>query len=204
MAFVVETGDGLTDSNAYSAVAEVDTYHTDRGNTKWTGSNGVKQSAIIRATDYIEKRFGKRFRGVRRTKEQSLQWPRINAYDDADYMYDFNEVPEKLKQATAEYALRALLLGELAPDIPPNVPGMNNATGSTTTEITPSGSITAKKEVVGPLEEETHYEARDAGYNTRAAVSDLLGASSIPEYPAADLLLEELIRRGSDRRIVRA
>lgn len=208
MAFTVEDGTGLTDSNAYVSVEFVDGYHSDRGNTKWTGSTGLKQSAIIRATEYIDKRFGRKFRGFRDHREQALEWPRLDAYSDAGYDYTgIDAVPRALQKATAEYALRALLLGELAPDAPSMVPPQNNASGSETETDVVTGEITRKKEVVGPIEEETEY--RTTGQTlaslgqTREMVSGLVNTFSIPEYPAADLLMQELINPSTSKRIAR-
>jgi len=94
MAFVVETGNGDPTANAYADVAYVDTYHSDRGHVLWTGSNSVKQACIIRATDYIDKRFGKKFRGTRLQKSQSLEWPRLGAFDDDGFLLnDLDLIP---------------------------------------------------------------------------------------------------------------
>ena len=62
MAFTVEDGSGVEDANAYVEFAYVDEFHLDRGNTEWTGADSVKQSAIIRASEYIDKRFGQKSR----------------------------------------------------------------------------------------------------------------------------------------------
>lgn len=203
MAFVVETGAGLNNSNAYATVEFVDAYHTDRGNTKWTGITAAKQAVIIRASDYIDKRFGRKFRGTKLLRDQAMNWPRTDAYDDSGFPYETYSIPERLMQAVAEYALRALLLGELAPDVPPNVPPMNNTSGSTSETNVAGGTITLKREVIGPLEEETRYSDPSSSTSTRAGISSLVSSGSIPEYPAADLLLDELVKSSNSRRIVR-
>jgi hypothetical protein len=205
MAFVVETGVGLSNSTAYAAVATVDSYHADRGNTKWTGSSTLKEQCIIRASDYIDKRFGKRFRGRRMLKEQALEWPRLSAMDDSGFLYNgVDAVPRKLVAAVSEYALRALLLGELAPDAPVPVPGMNNASGSSTRTSVVSGQLKSQ-EIAGAIKREffTSGEMLDFAASNRATVSDLVNTFVIPEYPAADLLMQELIRSGTSKEIVR-
>lgn len=63
MAFLVEDGSGVNGANAYMTVAEADTYFTDRGIAGWTGVDTIKQTALIKATDFIEKRFSSRFLG---------------------------------------------------------------------------------------------------------------------------------------------
>lgn len=73
MAFIVETGSGTPGANAYAAVAFVTAYLTDRGreteNSWSTSTTAEQQESIVEATDYIEKRWGLRFKGQ---KAQSL------------------------------------------------------------------------------------------------------------------------------------
>lgn len=110
MAFTVEDGSGVTDANSYADDTFADAYFTERSVAGWTGTQAVKQAALIRATDYIEQRFGDRFIGDPVATTQSLSWPRTGAGD-----YASDEVPIKLQRATCEYALRALTAA-LAPD----------------------------------------------------------------------------------------
>lgn len=185
MAFVVEDGSGLPDSNAYITIAFADSYHSDRGNSTWTGADSVKQSAIIRATDYIDKRFGIKFKGYRKIKEQALEWPRLDAYSPEGWAYtNPDDVPRKLQQACAEYALRSLIDGELAPDPDDQI----------------SGSLVLNRVKVGPIEEEKQFKSDSA---SKESLTSIVSASSIQEYPAADLLIQELLRSISSRRLVR-
>ena len=133
MAFVPEDGTGLAEANSYCAVAFADSYFADRGNALWAAATtGNKEVALIKATDYIEGRFGDRFVGDKATTEQALQWPRINS----DFASDV--IPTNLKKATAEYAVRALS-AVLAPDL----------------AVDASGVIThATRKKVGPIETE--------------------------------------------------
>ncbi len=204
MTFTAEDGTGIEAANGYASVAYVDEYHTDRGNTKWTGSSGVKQAAIIRASDYIDKRFGRKFRGYRNTKAQGLEWPRTNAVDN-DGFYWSMEVPKQLKKACAEYALRALLLGELSPDPYSPVPGMNNATGSTVNTSIVTGEINKVKKKVGPIETEIGYRtSSEIAASMKGQIpskSSVVSAYNIPEYPAADLFIEELLMSSNSRKL---
>lgn len=183
MAFVVEDGTKPENANSYLSVAEADAYFTDRGITTWTGADNLKQIALVKATDYIEKRFGSKFRGRRESKDQSLSWPRYNAVDDDGFLLSgVNEIPRRLKQATAEYALRALSAALLTdPD-----------------NTLPSGQIVEVREKVGPIEEQTKYENKP-GMPKSSLVSD----QYIPEYPAADLLLQGLLKSGMSRELGR-
>lgn len=199
--FVVETGDGLDNSNAYVALAAADQYHEDRGNAFWaTATSAERQTAIVRATSYIDKRFRQQFRGSRQLVDQALAWPRIGAFDDDGY--EFPNLPKQLIQATAEYALRALIYQTLAPDPLRPVPSQDMTDGSQATEVI-AGQVKSKRVQVGPISESTTYEsaqdilAKNAGAGSRSVQSTIMNDFNLPEYPEADLLLEELIRDGS-------
>ncbi len=68
MPLVIETGVGILKANAYVNIAYVTNYLTDRNRqneNNWTAAvTAVKEAAIIAATDYIDKRFGPRFKGL--------------------------------------------------------------------------------------------------------------------------------------------
>ena len=111
MAFTVEDGTGLSDANSYTSVAEADAYFLDRGNGVWDALDAdIKQQSLIKATDYLEQRFGSRFLGTSTTEIQALHWP-VGDLEE----YDVDEIPIKLKYACAEYGYRASQ-AELAPD----------------------------------------------------------------------------------------
>ena len=181
MAFVVEDGTGLSNSNSYLSEADADTHFADRGNATWAAASSAnKTAALVRASDYIDKRFGMRFKGFKQSDAQAMEWPRIGALDADDYLLnDPNDaVPRQIKKATAEYALRALSNATLAPD--------NSNVGV---------NITRNK--VGPIE--TEQELQTSGGNGVGTVS----ASSIPDYPEADLWIQELLKPTTNRRLVR-
>lgn len=202
MALVVEDGSGLELANAYWALVDVNTYHSDRNNTAWADfTDAQKNAAIIRATDYIDKRFGKRFRGYRSDKSQALEWPRFDAEDnDGFYISGIDAVPRNLQKAMAEYALRAAQIGVLAPDPVAPVPAQSMESGAE--ERDPSvitGEVLRSRDKVGPIEEERWYEtssrtaARSLGAGAKGVQSSLVNDFVIPEYPEADMWLEELI-----------
>lgn len=180
--FTVETGSAAPGANAYISVAEANDYHTGRGNDAWaSATNSQKQTAIVRATDYIDKRFGRRFVGILQSATQGVAWPRIDAYDRSEYL--LTGVPAQVKKACAEYALRALApTADLLPDA-------SEATGEVQSQST----------TVGPISESKSF----ATSQNRAGQSGLVSDSAIPQYPAADLWLEELVRTSGMRRVVR-
>lgn len=104
MAFTVEDGSVVAGANSYASLADAATFHTDRANTAWTGADAVKQSALIRATDYIEQKYANRWKGSPTDVDQSLSWPRYAVADNVDS----DEIPERLKQAVCILALEAL------------------------------------------------------------------------------------------------
>lgn len=175
---VVEDGTGLTNANAYISLSYAATYHALRSNGLWAdASESDRVSAIVLATDYLDYRWT--FVGEKLTAEQALAWPRANAIG-ADRILYKDVVPEPVKRACAEYALRVLgdgtALSLLAPD--PSV----DASGQ---------FVTLKREKLGPLEEETRYSAN------RPVIR-------LKPYPAADRLLRASGLVVSSRNNIRA
>jgi len=170
MAFVVEDGTGVQAANAFISVAQFKDHHDTRGNDYSTllPSDTVIQEAIVRATDYLNMRFGLLFVGyVSEHSNQGLSWPRQDAYYVSGKQ--ISGVPVEVVQATAEYALRAAS-GSLAPDI--------------TYDIT-NAPVTEREERAGPIVE--RYKFGGGGV-----------ASSFRRYPLADKLLDPVLSgRGS-------
>ena len=142
MAFVAEDGTGLADANSGASVAEADTYFTERAIAEWTGEESVKESALIRATDYVEIRWAEKFKGDREFPDvQALSFPRLDVYGDSI------GVPTGYKRALYEYALRALA-GPLAPD----------------PTVTASGvALLSESHKTGPIEDSYRYSSKGAG-----------------------------------------
>lgn len=130
MSFKVEDGTGLPDSNAYVDVAFANSYFTLRGNQDWEAlSEPQKEQAIVLATDYIDMRWGSRFKSQPLHPDtQALLFPRV----------EWDGIPTQLKRATVEYAVRSAVNGDLWPD--PSV----DESGMVVSEL---------KEKVGPIEE---------------------------------------------------
>lgn len=138
MALIVEDGNGLADAEAYASVEFADKYFADRGFAKWAPlSDSDKERGLRLATDYIDMRFRTRFKGVPRSEEQALCFPRG----------DKPIIPRDLMRACCEYAIRALA----APLVSDPVVGENGLVVKSTSEK------------LGPLEEKTEYAttARD-------------------------------------------
>lgn len=108
MSIITETGTGSATAETYISVTDADTYHTARGNLPWlTITTDQKEQALRRATEYMTATYRNRWQGQRTTATvQALCWPRVGV--TIEYVYvDSAIVPETIKQACAEMALRA-------------------------------------------------------------------------------------------------
>ena len=174
MAFLAEDGTGIAGSNSYVSVAFVDAYAVDRGFTAWDGADAVKQEALIRATDHIERIHGPAFRGFKTTETQGLEWPRFDAFDNNDFI--LRDIPKQLQEATSEYAIRALLYGVLTPDPPPKYPRQGLELNDPIPAVGDGqGTLSLSRDKVGPLETERRYDTRLSG--------------ELDSFPAADMIL---------------
>jgi len=109
---VVETGAGLTTSNAYISLDDADTYHEMRLHVSdWTGSDDdTKEAAIMWASSLLDKLID--WNGIKISTTQAMRWPRSAIYDLDGDSIDSDSIPKFLKEATAEYA-RLLIAGDI-------------------------------------------------------------------------------------------
>lgn len=103
MTLIVETGAGVAGSNSFISVADADTYHAARGNSGWTGSNTVKEQALIKAMDWLDRQT---WAGTVADIGQGCPFPRYGVYDVAGRA--ITGVPAAVVRAQAEAALLAL------------------------------------------------------------------------------------------------
>ena len=176
MAFTVEDGSGVTGANAYATAAQVTEYLTDRGReaeNNWsTKTAAEQQTAIIKATDFIEKRFFGIWRGSRSGTVQALAWPRSGVTTADGVEIDDDQIPKGLMDAVSEYAVRTLTKTLLADPAAA-------ASGS-------SGVVTETFSKVASIETRTKYSDPAGG----AAPT-----SAIPSYPSADYLVQPYLNR---------
>jgi hypothetical protein len=166
MALIVEDGTGLTDAEAFAAVADADTYWAARGNADWAALTEAEKEQHLRlAADYMEVRWRLRWKGRRLTAEQALAWPRSGVCDEDGYEVAEDAVPARVAVANIEYADRSRL-ASLLPD-----PVVDD-TGA---------RVQRKFEKVGPIEEETEYAE---GASVRV----------LRPYPKADRTLVGLLK----------
>lgn len=180
MAFVVEDGTGLSNATAYISVAYFKSYHDDRRHDPpiWASDEDI-QGAIVKASDFIDRRWRRKFKGQRFSVSQTLEFPRINAY-----YFDGRTIagnPAEVQQATAELAMRVLETSSdkskrtLVPD--PEYDAKNR-------------DIVEESVSVGPLRQTVRY--RDDGVIT-----------SWREYPAIEGLLRDIVEEGSSLNLLK-
>lgn len=199
MAFTVEDGSRPAGANSYITVQFFRDHHTDRGRDALISdiADADVQSACIRATDYSDKRWGKRLRGVKSTSSQSLQWPRLSAFDNANHI--LNDVPLLQQKAVAEYAwIIANQEKDLAPPVGVPFATVDPETG----EVTDASGVVSKSEQVGPIKETLRYGDTSSERRVPMTSSGNM-IQNIPEYPEADLWMEELMRPRMSGRIAR-
>lgn len=113
----LNTNPGDASAEAYCSVTAADAHHAARGNALWaTITTTEKEQALRRATDYMAGYSG-RWKGVRASSTQALDWPRAGVVIDG-YEVDYQSIPGALQKANAELAFRAAK-GDLAPDLGP-------------------------------------------------------------------------------------
>lgn len=115
MSLIVEEGTGKADAESYISVADATTYHANRGNAAWAAlaSDTVREQLLRKATEYMQQTYRLRWKGVRTSTTQALDWPRSGVeIDDVPlgriaYYYSTSSVPVEVQRACAELALKA-------------------------------------------------------------------------------------------------
>jgi hypothetical protein len=97
MAIVVEDGSVVTGANSYVSEATLTTFAADRGITLTSDEDEL----LIKAMDYIENLY---YKGLKKTKDQPLQWPRYNVYVDG-FWIDSDTIPQQLKDGQMQCAI---------------------------------------------------------------------------------------------------
>jgi hypothetical protein len=99
---VVEDGTGLSTANSYATVAEAIAYHVNILNGSAWATATDQEAALIMATRLFDEKVA--WKGIKKTKEQSLRWPRSYVYGADGYLVDNDSIPQWLKNATSEFA----------------------------------------------------------------------------------------------------
>jgi len=159
VALIVEDGTGKSDAEAYVSVADADSYHTKYGtaSASWGGADTADKEVALRvATRYLEAKYPNDWRGQKSSNAQALAWPRagvtlddlgadMDLYVPGGYVVASDEIPQRLKDATAILASKHIEGDDLLGD------------------VDEPGAIKRTKVKAGPIEEEIEY----AGARTR-------------------------------------
>jgi len=165
---VKEDGTGLANANVYSDLNDADQYleNSDR-KTAWRAfSSKERSSALIQGADYLDQTYRNRYKGVRFSSDQRLEWPRESVFDELGVLVPADEIPEDIGNASIEYAFEAVS-SPLAPT------PVTDDTGR---------EVISARDKVDVLETERTY--RDV--STRRFQS----------YPRAELVIRRWLRRG--------
>lgn len=153
MALIVEDGTGLSTAEAFISVADADTYHAARGNpVAWSGASVSTKEACLRAGATYLGRI--KWKGTRRLEAQALAWPRYSVVDGDGFSLSSTAVPERIRRANAELALRHVY-SSILPDSAEN------------------GLIRTRSKV-GPLETEKEWAGGKPGESSFPAVDALI------------------------------
>ena len=111
MAAVIDATIGGENANSYCLLSEANTFHESRINsTTWdSATDDQKIRALVTATRLLDEHMD--WEGTPTDEIQRLCWPRLATVDTEGYLYDHlgreigsDEIPEKLKEAVAEFA----------------------------------------------------------------------------------------------------
>lgn len=133
MALIVEDGLGIIGAESFASVAQADARLASLGMSMWAAlSEPEKEQALRRAAVHMENVYRPLWKGIRKTFEQGLSWPRYNVEVEGFVLVN-TYLPLEVIAANIDLALRAAT-GDLNPDLGGNYP--------------------VKKKVIGPIEKE--------------------------------------------------
>ncbi|MGE3276728.1 MAG: DnaT-like ssDNA-binding protein [Vicinamibacterales bacterium] len=114
MALTVVATAGASTANSYCTRAEANTYHEAHPYAStWDAAGDTdKDKAIVTATRLLDEHV--EWEGVASTTTQALGWPRIGLEDLNGNAIDSAAVPQKLKDAVAEFARWILAADRMA------------------------------------------------------------------------------------------
>lgn len=166
MALTIETGAIVAGADSYVSAADATTYHVARGNATWTGTDAVKEAALLKAAAYLDGHYRNRWKGDRvEPATQPMEWPRygVCVSNAGGIFLDSNVIPQRLKDAQCELALIAL-----------------------SADLAPSVSAGVKREKVDVLETE-YFAGAPVGTTVYTAVNNLL-ADLLKPINSSDVL----------------
>ncbi len=140
MALTVEDGSQVTGANSYVALQDARDYASARGVTL-PSADADLEVLLIKAMDWIES-MRDRFKGLKKTEDQPLQWPRYEVVIDGWHL-DSDQIPRELRNAQMAAAVELHNGEELLENEADTGP--------------------VKRERIGPIETEYATRARTVG-----------------------------------------
>lgn len=161
MALVLEDGTGTNPlANSYASIQEFKDYWVAVGYDFSAYTDPQIAAALVAATRYMEQVYRNDWFGLPLLYDQPLSWPRSDVYVRCVLL---EGVPAQVKNATCEYAKRALA-ADLMPD-----PADTDKTGQ---------QVSRKRVEAGPIKTDVTYGGA--------------GAPLLKRYPGADKWLTDL------------
>lgn len=135
---VVETGEGLQNSNSYVSVNEARSFATERGIVLPANDDEVA-SLLIQSMDYLEAQACK-YQGRRTSVLQALQWPRTGVTLEGD-TFPPNAIPSQLVKAQLQLMSAAAQGFDLLPNVSPQDFVTQETVGPITTKYADMTSV---------------------------------------------------------------
>jgi hypothetical protein len=163
VALVVEDGTGKSDAEAFTSVADLDTYlTTNRAQSGWTGDATAKEQAARLAGDAFIALTDGRFKGITSESTQRLPWPRSDVVvveEGGNRTLASNVVPPRVIEAFNWLALataEAVTASEnMVPDVSPGDDWIRVKAGQVEVERAPGGRQTTYRsrfwQLLGPF-----------------------------------------------------
>lgn len=169
MAVVPEDGTGLAAADSYADETFADAYLLAfrRGSSWESASAQQKEDALKIAAQYLDAKYGHRWKGRKANELQGLDWPRKNVVVEG-FRIDSEgaaSIPRDLKRAQCELALI-----------------VHDGTDPFAVLAADSGTVKAESSELGPLKERFEYFG---------------GKRELPKIRPVDLLLRQLVVAGT-------
>lgn len=206
MTLIVEDGSGIYEANSYVGPGYVRSYLTVRGKaTAWiNATRAVQNGALIAATDYIDKRFGPRFLGMKEFTQMSVAASNILTFyanPVADDTVTIGTVTYTFKVAAA--IANEVTIGttpqETAGALAAAIAGTGGGSGTVAhptasgTSLDGAAAVLVRALVAGPLSEAiaTTSSNPNVSWDLPALTGGLELASQYLEFPRRNLYTKE-------------
>lgn len=135
-AFLVEDGTGLAAATSYVSEAYADDYL----GSSWAADTAAKEAALMAATEYVDARWGTKFKSYPLVETQALEFPRTKLYNRYGVEIE-DPLPDDFLKAVTLYAQESA-----------------NGTLYPNPSSTSAQQIKKTKTVVGPITTEKEYQ----------------------------------------------